>query len=124
MNLRRPVYTLGAGLAAFVIVGVVVTEIASTRIAFSLLLGLPAGLLAGLLVGAFVSLNLRSPPGSMTRRAAFGLGAFGVTFVIVLLSATIGLGIRNSRALPIAGVAGVIAAVATTLNPPGGSTAA
>lgn len=122
MRFRRPVFALGAGLATFVIVGVVVTELASDVIAFSLLVGLPAGLVAGLVVGAFVAVSLGDAAGPTRRRIGVGVGAFGITFLAVLLLATVGLGIRNSRALPIAGIAGLIAAWATVLNPPGDAT--
>lgn len=115
MKLKRPLFALGAALAAFIIVGVVVTELASEVIAFSLFVGIPAGIVAAIVVGAFVAVGLGPDASRLRRKPALGLGAFGVTFVLVLVLVA-GAGLRNSLALPIAAFAAVIAGVATAVG--------
>ena len=58
MTLESLAYALIAGVAAFLAVGVAVTEIASAWIEFSVFVGLPAGVVAGIVVAAAVALGL------------------------------------------------------------------
>lgn len=118
MRIWRPIYAITAAVAAFLIVGAIVTEVTQDMIAFSALVGLPVGILIGVSVGAVVWVSLGSTAGRRRRVLAVGLGAFGVTFVVVMLLVVGGFGIRNSVAMPIAVLAGVIAGVATALHPP------
>lgn len=114
MTLRNAGLALGAGLAIFIVVGVIVTELASTWIEFSLFIGLPAGLIGGVAVAAFVYYRLGSPDPTR-RRPATALTGFGAAFLVVLFGG-VTFGLRNSVALPIATVAGGIAAVALYLR--------
>ena len=118
MDVWRPVYALGGAVASFIIIGTLVTEVLRGTIAFSVLVGLPAGIIVGIIVGVFVSWSLGPGTSPRRRRLAVGIGAFGVTFVVVLLLVAGGAGIRNSLALPVAALAGVIAAVTTAVDPP------
>ncbi len=105
---------VAVGLAVFVAVGAAVTEAASATIEFSLFVGLPAGFVAGIAVAAFVYLRLgAADPGK--RRPAIALTGFGAAFLVVLFGG-VAVGLRNSVALPIAGVVGVVAAIALYLR--------
>lgn len=115
----RPTHAAGAlvaGIAAFLTVGVIVTELVAPAIEFSVFLGLPTGLLAGVVV-LILTYRWLAPSRSPTvRRPALAAVAFGVVFLIVLLGAVGGLGLRNSIALLFAGATGVGAAAATALG--------
>lgn len=115
-TLRRGLLALATGLAAFLVVGVTVTELASARIEFSLFVGIPAGLLAGLVAAAFVAMRLGPNVAPERRRPALALAAFGVVFLAALLVATLGLDVRNSVALPVAAVVGLVVAGAVYLG--------
>lgn len=115
----RPTEAAGAliaGLATFIAVGVIVTELAVPAIAFSLFVGFPAGLLSGVavLIVTYRWLPPSRPPSD--RRPALAAVAFGTVFVGVLLVATGGLGLRSSVALLFAGATGIGAAIATALG--------
>lgn len=102
------------GVAVFVAVGAAVTELASATIEFSLFIGLPAGVVAGIVAAAFVYLRLGSPDAGK-QRPAIALTGFGAAFLVVLFGG-VAVGLRNSVALPIAGVVGVIAAIVLYLR--------
>lgn len=107
---------LGAivAVAGFVIVTVVVTELVSEVIEFSLFVGLPAGGLGGLALGAATYLWLGSETASARWRGA-ALAAFGAVFLAALLSLVVVGDLRNSQALPMAGGVGGLAALVTYL---------
>ena len=110
---------LAAGIAAFLVVGVAVTELASTWIEFSLFVGLPAGIAAGAAVAAAVAYGLGEPTTSRQRRLAASTAGFGVGFLAALvLSGFVGLGVALSMGLGV--VVGLVAAVVSYLR---GSTA-
>lgn len=96
-----------AGLAVFVVVGALVTELALPYIEFSLFVGIPVGLVAGLTAFAFVTLGLADDVAPRHRRAALAVGTFGGVFLLVFVVEAVVLGTRNSVALPVAAVVGV-----------------
>ena len=112
MRARDIGLALTAGIAAFLLVGVLVTELAAARIEFSLFLGIPVGLVAGIATAAFVIVRLGNPDPAK-RRVAQASGGFGVVFIGVLRLLAGGLSVRNSLALPIAAVAAVVGALIT-----------
>lgn len=98
---------LAAGVAAFLVVGVAATEAVSGWIEFSVFVGIPVGLVAGAGAAAVVFLRLEDPdPGR--RRPALAVAGFGAGFVLALVVAAGVLGLRNSVALPVAGVVGLL----------------
>ncbi|WP_225336524.1 hypothetical protein [Halomicrobium urmianum] len=121
MDVPRALAALAAGVTAFLVVGVVVTELAASRIAFSLLVGLPAGLLAGVAVTVAVALGLgdESPE---RRRIARSAGGFGVAFLAVAILASTVVGTVLS--LFVAGAVGIVVAAATYLRSSGSAATA
>lgn len=114
MRVRNGLLGVIVAVAGFIAVTVVVTEVASSVIEFSLLVGLPAGGLSGLVLGAIAYQWLGGEtPGERRRGAA--LAAFGVLFLTVLISLVVVANLRNSQALSVAGVIGVLTAIATDL---------
>jgi len=111
MRLRTLALALAAGVTAFVLVGVAVTELAASRIEFSLFLGLPAGLVAGAVTTALVAVGLGRS--SASRRFALAVGAFGVAFPLSLVAIAFLLGSGVLTAMAVAVVVGVVAAVGT-----------
>lgn len=109
MGVRNALLGVVVAVAGFLVVGVVVTELASTAIEFSLFVGLPAGVVAGLLSGALAYRWLGAAAAGPRRRGV-ALAAFGVVFLGALVALVVGGGLRNSQALPVAGLAGVVAA--------------
>jgi hypothetical protein len=107
MSARNTLLGLIVAITGFVVVTVTVTELASSAIEFSLFLGLPAGLAGGVLLGAltFRWLGGESPA---SRRRGATLAAFGVVFLAMLVSLVVVGNLRNSQALPVAGVAGIV----------------
>ncbi|MCU4801793.1 hypothetical protein OB920_15540 [Halobacteria archaeon HArc-gm2] len=113
MTLRNLVLVVASGLAAFLVVGVAVTELLRPSIEFSLFVGLPAGLVAGVLVSAGVFLGLGDETSARRRRVALAAGVFGGVFLTVLLVAGGLFGLGTVTALAFATLSGVAAAVAT-----------
>jgi len=117
MELRDLATAGAAGVATFLVVGVVVNELALPFVAFSVLVGLPVGAVAGLTVTVAVALWLADDVGPRRRRVAVGAGIFGVVFLLVFAVEAVLLGTRLSVALPVATLvglgAGVFAAVRT-----------
>ena len=108
---RRDVgLALAAGLAVFLVVGALVTELALPFIAFSLFVGIPVGFVAGLTATAFVLLGLADELPARRRRAAIAVGSFGVVFLLVFVVEAVILSTRNSVALPVAAIVGGLAA--------------
>jgi hypothetical protein len=116
MNARTLGIGLAAGLAVFVVVGALVTELAAPAIEFSLFVGLPVGGVAGLTAFALVSLGLADDAPRGRRRAAVGAGAFGVVFLLVFVVEAIALSTPPSIALPVAAIVGVGVGVVTFLR--------
>lgn len=122
MNLKHIALAVLAGIAAFLIVGIAVTELLSPRIEFSLFVGIPAGLLAGVVTVIAVALGLgRDEPG--TRRVAVAFGIFGAVFVVatVLVGGLGGRGVLVSMLVGV--VVGIVAGAASyrrgrTARPP------
>ena len=84
MVLRAALYALAAGLAAFLLVGVAVTELAASQVEFSLFLGIPAGLVAGAITATTVLFTAEGDD-PRRRRLGFAVGTFGVVFLLGLL---------------------------------------
>lgn len=110
MRLRTVGFALAAGLAALLVVGVVGTELGTAAgIEFSLFVGIPAGIVAGAAAAAVVLLRFEDREPSR-RRPAVALVGFGAAFVLALLLAVGALRLRNSVAVPVAAVAGLVGA--------------
>ena len=104
-------------IAGFLIVGVVVTEASADAVEFSLFIGIPAGLVAGFAAFAAVYRGLASPS-DRTQRGSLAAGAFGTAFLLLLVVAAAGLDVRNTVALVVAAVGGVIVAMAVYARAP------
>ena len=111
MTLKTLGYALTAGIAAFLAVGVAVTEIASAWIEFSVFVGLPAGIVAGVAVAAAVAVGLADADSPQRYRLAETIAGFGVGFLaaVVVLSGLVGLGVVLSMGAGV--VVGLLAAV-------------
>lgn len=103
MNLRFLGSAVAAGLATFLIVGVAVTELLSSRIEFSLLIGIPAGLAAGAVAATLVALGSTEGAPAQRRRVATAFGAFGAGFLGVLAAGLL---------LPVGTVVGIVLGIA------------
>ena len=111
MTLKSLAYALVAGIAAFLVVGVTVTELVAARIEFSVFVGLPAGVVAGTAVAAVVAYGLGEETTLRQRRLAASIAGFGVGFLaaVIVLSGLVGLGVVLSMGLGV--VVGLAAAV-------------
>lgn len=98
---------LAAGLATFVVVGVLVTELALSAVEFSLFVGIPVGAVAGLAAFALVSLGLAADASPTERRAATAAAAFGVVFLLVVVVEAVVRSTRPAIALFVATVVGL-----------------
>jgi hypothetical protein len=88
MQLRVVGNALAAGVGAFLVVTVAVTELLLPRIEFSILVGLPVGLFAGALTTALVLWQLGRGTDPTRRGLAMGMAAFGgVMLGVIALSA-------------------------------------
>jgi hypothetical protein len=115
MRLRAVAAAVAAGVAAFLLVGVAVTELLAARIAFSALVGLPAGLFAGVAVTALVLVGLGGED-PRQRALAAGVGTAGVVGLAVL-AVLIALGRTGAAlSLALAAVAGLLAGVAVLVR--------
>lgn len=85
MNVKSLALALVAGLAAFLVVGVAVTEFTLRWVEFSLLLGIPAGLAVGAFTAAGVYLGLADDAPAGRRRIAGAFAGFGGGFLAALL---------------------------------------
>lgn len=85
MSLKSVSVALSSGIAAFLVVGVAVAELAHPWIEFSLLLGIPAGLATGAFTAAGVYLGLADDAPADRRRIAGSFAAFGVGFSLALV---------------------------------------
>ncbi|USZ66663.1 hypothetical protein NGM10_07870 [Halorussus salilacus] len=117
MTRRTALLALATGLSAFLVVGVAVTELLSARIWPSLLVGIPVGIAAGLAGAAFVYGGLVPESPRPRRRFAVAAAGFGVAFLAVLPVAALGLGVRNTVALVLAGGVGAVVALAAYARP-------
>jgi len=108
-------YALAAGIAAFLVVGVTVTELATAWIEFSLFVGIPAGIVAGAAVAAAVGYGVGGEATPRQHRLAASFASFGLGFLVALvfLSGLIGLGVVLSMGLGV--VVGFVAAVVSYL---------
>ncbi|WP_253737294.1 hypothetical protein [Halohasta salina] len=117
MTLKTLGYAFAAGIAAFLVVGVTVTELVGAWIEFSLFVGLPAGIVAGALVAAAVSYGLGDGVPSRRRRLAGSVAGFGVGFLVAVVALGVaGVGVVSSMVAAF-GV-GLVAAVVRYLRAP------
>jgi hypothetical protein len=114
-RLPRALLALAAGLAAFLLVGAVVTAALEPRIEFSLLLGLPAGVVAGALTVAAVAYGLRTD-GGRAPVLARGAGWFGVAFLVAAVGAVASGLLPVTLGLVAGVVTGLVAAAAGSLR--------
>ena len=119
MSVRPIALAAGAGVAAFLLVGVAVTELARPRIEFSLFVGIPAGIAAGAFTAAAVFLGLADDAPASRRRAAGATAAFGVGFVVALVALGWVAGVGAVTAIVGAVVAALAVGVAAYLRGPG-----
>lgn len=120
MNVKSLTLAVAAGVAAFLVVGVAVTELTHPWIEFSLFLGIPAGLAAGAFVAAGVYLGLADDAPTRRRRIAGTFAGFGAGFLVALivLGGVLNLGV--TLALVAAGVVGLVVAAVAYLRGPNG----
>lgn len=120
MTLKTLGYALVAGITAFLVVGVTVTELAAAWVEFSLFVGIPTGVVAGAAVAAVVAFGLRTDVDQRQHRFASVIAGFGLGFLaaLVVLSGLIGLGVVLSMGLGV--VIGLVSAVASYLHEPTG----
>lgn len=111
MNVKSVGLALAAGIAAFLLVGITVTEIAQSWIEFSLFLGLPAGFAAGAFTVAAVYRGLAGDSPSQRRHITGAFAGSSTVFLVVLivLSGLLNLGV--TLALGIAFVVGLLAGI-------------
>ncbi|WP_207586257.1 hypothetical protein [Halomontanus rarus] len=115
-HVKRIVLALAAGIAAFLIGGVTVTEVARPWIEFSLFLGIPAGLALGTFVAAAVSLGLADDATQHRHRIAVSLAGFGVSFLVTLVVLGGLVTIGAILALVVSFAAGLVAAAVIHLR--------
>ncbi|MFB6164705.1 MAG: hypothetical protein ABEJ31_06055 [Haloarculaceae archaeon] len=111
MNVRNFLLVAASGIAALLLVGVAVTELAAPAIEFSLFLGIPAGVAAGLGVAGLVAVGLGATSTPARRRASQAVGTFGLTFLVVLLVFVWPLSTSPSTALAAAAIAALLTAI-------------
>lgn len=116
MNIKSLALALAAGVAAFLVVGIAVTEFAQPWIEFSLFLGIPAGLGAGAFVTALVYLWLADDVPAHRRRVAAAFASFGVAFLVLLVLISVVLDIGTVLTLVVAAVVGVLAGLSSYLG--------
>lgn len=110
MQLRGIALAFGSGLAAFLVVGVIVAEIGTTYTEFSVLVGVPAGLLAAVAVVVTVLLGYGESVPSRRRRVANTFGAFGLLLLVGLVVPVGAVGLPVATVTLWSGVgAGVVA---------------
>lgn len=114
MSVRNALLGVVVTVAGFIVVAVAVTELAARAIEFSLLIGLPVGGLVGVVLGGITYLWLGDED-PRWRRLGAALAGFGAVFLALLVSLVTVAGLRNSQALPVAGVAGVVVGVGVYL---------
>ena len=85
MSTRNALVALGVAISTFLVVAVVVTELASSTIEFSVFLGLPAGILAGLIAAVATWRLLQASPSDRARRTTAAIAGFG--YAVILLAA-------------------------------------
>ncbi len=110
MRLRTLGLAGAAGLAAALVVGAAVTEVALRWIEFSLFVGIPAGLAAGVVVAVAVLRGFTADAPAGRRRAATAVGGFGAAFLVVLVAVASVGGQGVVVSLVAAGVVGVVVA--------------
>ena len=117
MTLKTLGSAFAAGIAAFLVVGVAVTELVGAWIEFSLFVGLLAGIAAGALLAAIVSFGLGDGVPAGRRRLAGSIAGFGIGFLVAVVAlAVAGLGVGSSMAIAV-GI-GLVAAVVRYMRAP------
>lgn len=117
MNAKHIALTVLAGVAAFLVVGVAVTELLAPRIEFSLFLGLPAGLLAAVIAMVAVAVGFGRDEAA-SRRVAVAVGTYGAVFLAtaVAVGSVVGQGVLASMLVGV--VAGLAAGGWTYVRDP------
>lgn len=117
MSLKSLGLALAAGITAFLVVGVAVTDLAQPWNEFSLFLGIPAGIVAAY-TAAVVYLGLADDTPGRRHCFAGTFAAFGVASLaaLVVLAGLVDLGLALALVLP-SGIALVATAVAYIRGP-------
>jgi membrane protease YdiL (CAAX protease family) len=94
MQLRALGLAAAAGIAGFLVTFVVVAELLTPSVEFSVFLAIPAGVAVGALFAAAVLFGVGGADGSRKRSLATALGSFAVAFLVgfVLSFAVVGVG--------------------------------
>ena len=121
MNAKTLGLALAAGTAAFLLVGVAVTEFTQPWVEFSLLLGIPAGVAAGAFAAAGVYLGLADEAPARRRRVAGAFGGFGAVFLFALVALAGLFRVGITLALGVAFAVGLAAGVGAYLRGPAGT---
>lgn len=116
MSFKSLSLALLAGIAAFLIVGVAVTEVAQSWIEFSLFIGIPSGLATGAFTAAAVYLGLADDAPGDRRRVAGAVAVFGVVFLIALVVLGWLLNIGVTTALTVSVVVALVGGAVTYLR--------
>lgn len=110
MSTRNGIVAIGVAISTFLLVAGAVTELASSAIEFSAILGLPAGILAGLVAAVATRHALRADPSEGVRRTTAAVAGFGYT---VISLAAVRYAVAPTRAvLSLAVIAGLAAVAA------------
>lgn len=116
MSLQSFIAALIAGVSAFVVVAVAVTELTAPTIAFSLLAGIPAGLIAGAVVAIGVYAIHDEAAPARSQRVAGGMMGFAAGFLLAFFVGSTVLELGVLFATGAATVIGLVVAVAALLR--------
>lgn len=115
MGRETPVMAFFAGVTVFVLTVLPIEALLGRVVESGLLLALPIGIGMGMAAMTVVYVGMGDDPSSRHYRAAFALGALGVTFVFVLGAGVVsGGGFHFSVGASL--VAGVITAVGVAIG--------
>lgn len=87
---RRITVALGVAITAFLVVGALVTELATPTVAFSVLVGIPAGIVAGIAAAVAVYVRFGGVTARMDRLVA-AIAGFGYAFLVLSALAYVGV---------------------------------
>lgn len=109
MSLKSTLLALVAGVIAFLVVGVGVTELAQPKIEFSLFVGIPAGIVAGAFAASAVYVGT-ADSSRRSRRVGGSIAAFGAAFLLSMLVLGLVGNIGIVLSMPVSIVVALVAA--------------